>query len=46
MYIYIIKCEIKIVHTDNRLITAVTLANDWPVLSSERTPYINKPAIA
>jgi hypothetical protein len=34
----------KIVLTDNSLITAVTLANNRPILSSEREPHISKPA--
>jgi hypothetical protein len=35
----------QIVHTDKRLITPdLSLANDRLILSSERTPHINKPA--
>jgi hypothetical protein len=42
-YIYV-TCKMQIVHTDNRLFIAVTLANDRLALSSERAPHINKPA--
>jgi hypothetical protein len=35
----------QIVYADKRLNTAdMSLANDRPVLSSERMPHINKPA--
>jgi hypothetical protein len=42
LYMYIVHTFNNI--TDNRLITAVTVANDRPILSSERAPHVSKPA--
>jgi hypothetical protein len=44
IYIHLITCKMQIIHTDDRIITVVILANDRPVLSSERAPHIKKPA--
>jgi hypothetical protein len=43
IYIHLITCKVYILTTD-LLVLTVTLANDRPILSSERAPHINKPA--
>jgi hypothetical protein len=43
IYIHLITCKLYILTWDLLLLT-VTLANDRPVLSSERVPHISKPA--
>jgi hypothetical protein len=42
-WMYRVTYKLYILTTD-LLLLAVTLANDRPVLSSERAPHINKPA--